>query len=264
MDRGARREAAGRAFRPGESFRARRSGAWHRLPGKRGARRARPRPRGAGHEIARPGKPRQAAGAWPALRRLSHLPSRLAEARPSCASDSAPCAQAWRLRDRRARGNHAIRLFGSHLLPGRPGSLQDALSRGGLQALRQAGGARRHPRAARRPRPPGGAIPAGPHARDAAGRRRGRRRLCRDRPNDLARGLRGRRLLGDLDLARLCGDETRRSRHHGGARAHTGGASGASGKCGSGAARPRREVRRGGTRRCRVPGLECLARRPER
>ena len=102
--------------------------------------------------------------------------------------------------------------------PADPEASESALSRGGVQALRQAGGPGRHPRKARRSHSARRAIQARPHSRNAACRHGGWRRLRGHGTDDVACGLRRRGLLDDPDFARLCGDEAPRPRHHGAAR----------------------------------------------
>ena len=122
-------------------------GVLERAQGRRG--RQEPRPAGARH----------AAQIRRALRRLSHLPAGAAQAGAARAGAAALGAQARRRRDQRARrGRSGSPPAGARRSPADKEIRQGALSHRRLSRVRRARGARRYPRAARRPHPAGAGL----------------------------------------------------------------------------------------------------------
>ena len=175
----------------------------HRLPDRRGARRARALEGAAGGAQPRPGRPRGPAQARRPLRRLPPLPAGAPQAGAAHPRGPALGAEARRPRPAGARRDRASRRLRPHLDPGRPGDRAGPLPGRGLPGLRRARGARRHPGAARGPDPPGDRLPARRDPGRAARRRRGRRGLRRHGRDDLPRRLRRRGFRLDPALARL-------------------------------------------------------------
>ena len=154
----------------------------HRLPDRRGARRARALARSLTRSAALDQEAAAAlAQARRPLRRLPPLSAGAAEARAAAPRGAALGAASTAGSTRRASTTSlhlahraAPRSRSTRRLP------QGPLSRRRLPRLRRARGARRHPRAAGRPDPPGDPLPPRPHPRASRRRRRRRRRLHRD------------------------------------------------------------------------------------
>ena len=101
-----------------------------------------------------------------AVRRLSHLFPRAAEARGARAGLAAVGREAGQCRHVGAVGRAASGELGPHLVPGRQGAAARCLSRARLSPMRRARGARRYSGAARRSDPSGAGV-----ARDFARRK---------------------------------------------------------------------------------------------
>ncbi len=195
---------------------------------------------GAGDAQPRPGRPRRAAPPRRPLRRLPHLPAGPAEAGAPHARGAALGPAQRRPRPARPRRDRASRRLRPDLDQGRSRDRQGPLPRGRLPGQRRAGGARRHPGAARRPDPPGDRLPARHHAGRPAGRDRRRRRLRGHRRHDLAGRLLGRGFRLDPEVAGLQCRGAPRPGHHG--------AAGPGGRHRAGRRRRRDVLRRGGRR----------------
>ncbi len=171
--------AAVRARRRRGRHRAR---ARHRLPGGRGARRARALEGRRGRQEPRSAGARHSAQARRAVRRVSHLRAGAAQAGAARARRRAVGAQAWRARDQGARRGAAARVERRTSFPVDKDDAEGALPHHRLSRVRRARGARRHPGAARRPDPPGarlarsGSPAASRPARSTAAASRSRRR----------------------------------------------------------------------------------------
>ena len=187
-----------------------------RVPAHRGARRAGARPRRRGRERARSARARGAAQIRRALRRLSFVSAEFAQARPARARDAALGAEGSHARDQGPDRRAASRIVRPHLVPGRQGCAEGALSRGRLSRVRRARGARRYPGAAGRPDPSGARLAARLAGAKAAGRDRGRR-VHRHGEHDVADRHVGRGFRLGAALARLShGEEAEAGRGAGG------------------------------------------------
>ncbi len=124
---------------------------------------------------------------------------------------------AQKRRRRRGEGRRrrtAPRRLGPHLFRRRQGRPERVLPRGGVPGLRRARGARRHSGAPRRPDPAGHRLPAWRHPRRSPNWRGRRRRIRRDRGDDLPRRLLRRKFRLDSALPRLCRRAPRRAADH--------------------------------------------------